>query len=204
MITKKFEVNTPKKFDVLGQSDPDRMSIQNIEFMGRGIVWAKQIDANSCGYCLIQNASNFFVIPEFEGNPELVFSYINTLRNQSDQDSLSRTQNLPTPAMRSYFESKDFQVEEYLEVYDLLDIEHRIDQQNFDLIYTTSGIHYRGYAPGADGQYYLLDSTKDNPEIVDRESLMQEVMLSLGLDQNNRHNRVGFVVKNKKTFRIEK
>lgn len=194
MSDKKFEVHTQdKRFILVGESDSARTSIEVVYFMGRSLIWAKQIDENSCGYCLIQNASNFLSIPHYEGNPELVFAYINSLRGQSDQDFLSRNQNLPTPDMRTYFESKGFRIEEYLGSYDLVDIELRLTQLDFALIYTTTGIHYRGYVPGADGDYYLLDSITDRPQTLDRKSLLQQIKASLGADQSNRHNRVGFV-----------
>ncbi len=192
------------KFEIKKISNSIHATIGRIEFDGRDINWSKQIDGNSCGYCLINNASNFLEI-DTGGNIESIFTSINRRRRENNQKPLPRNRNLPASDIRDYFRQNGYNVEVYTGKHDMSEIESRVRERDFTLLYTTSGIHYVGVVLGENGEYYLLDSMQDEPIMIDANAVIVRAQNSLGRDEtNNRWNQVGLVYKPKKKFKIHK
>lgn len=212
---KKFEIS-PKKFEILWDTRKLKFRILNkinntincgwddlkiINLGGDRIIkFTKQIDDNSCWYCLLNNASNFLDMNTYNSIEE-VFNLINKTRIIKNKEPLSRNQNLPTWDINNYFYENGYDVTTYSGYFEISDIENHIESNDFSLLYLTSYNHYKWIVFYEKDKYYLLDSMKDGPIIINTKIVLNMIQESLGLKWS-RYDLVGLVCKRKKNFKI--
>ncbi len=179
-----------------------RHELKNINFENKLISWAKQRDANSCGYCLIHNSNNYLNLPNFEGDPESIYKKINLIRVQNDLIPKNREEMLNSFDLEKYYKEKGYSSNIFTNpIYDKKEIAEIIEKNNFDLIYTTSRNHYRGLIQRDQNNLYLLDSLHDSPHIISKKDAISMAHESLG-NEGVRINSVGVLKRTPKKFYI--
>jgi hypothetical protein len=109
---------------------------------------------------------------------------------------------LASSDLNNYYKEKGFEVKTFSNpLFDKKEIEDIIRKNNFDIIYTTSNIHYRGISKGSGNSLHLLDSFYSSPQIITPEEAISNAYRSLG-QFGGRYNVVGIIKKPNKKFEI--
>ncbi|MFH1770096.1 MAG: hypothetical protein ABH828_00915 [archaeon] len=190
-MAKNFVIN--KKFEINHNSP-------SIE----GHTWLRQPDANSCGYHLVHNAHPYIQIPNYEGSPEGVFETMNRLRRQKNKEPLSQNENLLSFDLSRYFHDKGFHVNTITSLsIGPITIGHVLAQKEFELIYSSSNIHYTGIVKNQ-GNLIYLDSLTRGPSVISENEAYDKMIAGLGQDHRGKTNIVGIVTRLHKKFDITK
>lgn len=156
-IRKKFEIQKPekKKFEINDQTETR---------------WFKQENANDCGPSLILNSLNFLDIPHRERSLTEIREAVNVIRREEGRQELSPDGWFNSFDVGEYLSRQGLSVAEYsCSPAEREEVRQNLrtifDNKEFDIIYTTTGGHFR--AIGNDGeQVVLLDSFLSDPRII--------------------------------------
>ena len=162
--TKKFQIH---QSTIL--SSEERVELSQAE----SISFARQKDGNSCGYCAIHNLSNLLSYSGYNGDPESIYSAVNTTREGLGLPNLERHQNLPSTDMARYLQSQGLSAF-VVSGQDAL----REMQSGFDAAVSMNGGHYKAFGKSESGPIVEMDSLNEAPNYVSHEHMEEELKRS--------------------------